>query len=273
MSLRFWTTLQNRKQAVYVKDGKIIRAIPDHPPKTIARRAAVVTEYKGKLALVRQASFELWSRTTLECFTSFPHYLIYTPHDLMQVGDDILICSSGLEMFFLMDIEGNVKWEWWGHENGVGAKNRFFSRSDWEINQVTSDLCAPPIEKAAHFNSIWMSAKDKFITAALRKQKVIEITIGQQGYDLVAEVDEEGCHSPFLHGKNKTLIYGTEKGIQVGSRRVMKQYGWVKYVRPFEDGFAFAHESGVATADAKWKLKENVRLPMPYKFVYLERKK
>lgn len=273
MSLRFWTTLQLRKQAVFVEDGKIAKAMPPHPPRTMHRRVAVVTEYKGMLAMVRHASFELWSRNNLECHASFPHKLIYTPHDIVQVGDDLLICSSGLEMFFLMDQEGKVKWEWWGHKNGLGGKNPFFSRSDWEINQTTSDLCAPPIEKQAHFNSIWMSGECTFITSALRKQKIIEITIGQQGHKLVADVDTEGCHSPFLHHRGKVLIYGTEKGVQVGSQRKMKHYGWVKYVRPFEDGFAFAHESGVAIVDSKWKLKENIRLPMPYKFAFLERKK
>jgi len=272
MKLNFWTTLQLRKQAVLIKANKIIRAIPPNPPNTIYRRVAVVTEYNGMLALIRQASFELWSTNSLECFASFPHKLIYTPHDMVQVGKDILVCSSGLEMFFLMDIEGNVKWEWWGYKNGIGAENVYFARSDWEINQSTSDICAPPHSVAAHFNSIWMSGKNTFITGALRKQKIIEITIGKAGYKLVAEVAAEGCHSPFLHNKGKTLIYGTEKGIQVGSRRVLKRFGWVKYVRPFEDGFAFAHETGVAIVDAMWKLKENVRLPMPYKFAYLERR-
>lgn len=270
MSLKFWTTLQYRKQAVLVEDGKIVRAIPTYPPKTIWRRAAVVTEYNGNLALVKQASFELWSRNTMECFTSFPHKLIYTPHDIVQVGDDVLICSSGLEMFFLMDIKGNVKWEWWGYKNGVGAENQYFARPDWETKQATSDLCAPPIEEAAHFNSIWMSGKDTFITAALRKQKIIEITIGKAGYRLVADVATTGCHTPFLHNQ-RMLIYGTEEGIQVGGRKVLPEYKWIKYVRPFEDGFAFAHESGLAVVDGDWKLKENVQLPVPYKFAFLER--
>ena len=273
MSLIFWTTLQTRKQAVLVKNGKIVRAIPPDPPKSIYRRAAVVTEYDDKLALVRQASFELWSRKTMECYKSFPHVMIYTPHDVVQVGDDVLICSSGLEMFFLMDVEGNVKWDWWGYEQGLGAENKYFKRSDWEINQATSDLCAPPREKAAHFNSIWMSGKNKFITSALRKQKIVEITIGQDGYELIADIEAEGCHSPFLHGKNKTLIYGTEAGIRVGGKTVLKRFKWVKYVRPFEDGFAFAHDSGVALVDSKWKLKENIALPLPYKFAFMERRK
>jgi len=273
MSLKFWTTLQTRKQAVLVQGGKIVRAIPEHPPKTIFRRAAVVTEYKGKLALIRQASFELWNRSNLKCIRSFPHKMIYTPHDIAQVGNDLLICSSGLEMFFLMDIEGNMKWEWWGYKNGIGAENVYFNRSDWEVNQVTSDLLAPPIEKAAHFNSIWMSGECTFITSALRKQKIIEITIGKPGYKLIADVAAEGCHSPFLHHKREVLIYGTEKGVQVGAQRMVRRFRWVKYVRPFEDGFAFAHESGIAIVDSKWKLKENVRLPMPYKFAYLERKR
>ncbi len=270
MSLSFWTTLQLRKQAVFVEAGKIVRAIPPNPPKTIWRRVAVVTEYKGKLAMVRQASFELWNRSSLKCHTSFQHKLIYTPHDIVQVGDDLLICSSGLEMFFVMDTKGKVKWEWWGHEHGIGAENTYYGQPDWETNQATSDLCAPPHSTAAHFNSIWMSGKNTFIAAALRKQKVIEITIGKPGYKLMADVAAHGCHSPFLH-TDGTLIYGTEAGIRVGERTVLQQYKWVKYVRPLEAGFAFAHETGLAIVDGNWQLKENIPLPMPYKFAYLER--
>jgi len=272
MSLTFWTTLQLRKQAVLVKGGKIVRAIPEQPPKTIYRRAAVVTEYNEKIALVRQASFELWSRTTLECHKSFPHVMIYTPHDVVQVGENILICSSGLEMFFLMDIDGKVSWDWWGYKQGLGAENKYFLRSDWEINQAVSDLCAPPEKDRAHFNSIWMSGEKTFLTAALKKKKIIEITIGEDGYKHIADVDEVGCHSPFFQ-KTGTLIYGTEEGIRVGKKKVLQQFKWVKYIRPFEDGFAFAHESGIALVDAKWKLKENIRLPLPYKFAFMERKR
>lgn len=272
MRLKFWTTLTNHKQAVYVKNGKITKSIPPHPPKTIFRRVAVVTEYKGKLAMVRQASFELWNRSTLECIVSFPHWLIYTPHDITRVRDNLLICSSGLEMFFLMDIEGNVIWEWWGHENGIGAKNRFFPLPDWETHQQTSDLCAPPINVAAHFNSIFMTGKDTFITSALRKRKIISVTIGKPGHEIVAQVDAKGCHSPFL-SQDGTLIYGTEAGIQVGDKRMLDQYRWVKYVRSFEDGFAFAYEKGIAVVDGRWKLKENIALPAPYKFAFMERMK
>lgn len=270
MSLRFWTTLQLRKQAVYVEDGIIEKAIPRHPPKTIWRRAAVCTEYNGKLALVKQASFELWDPDIMCCIRSFPHKLIYTPHDIVQVGDDLLICSSGLEMFFIMDIEGKVKWEWWGYENGIGAENKYFSQPDWETNQATSDLCAPDPDTAAHFNSIWMNGKDTFLTAALRKRKIIKVTIGKPGHEIVASVDAHGCHTPFLHPQG-TLIYGTEQGIRVGERTVLQQFKWIKYVRPFEDGFAFAHETGLAVVDSDWQLKENVPLPMPYKFAFLER--
>jgi hypothetical protein len=272
MSLKFWTTLTMRKQAVFVEDGKIKKAIPTYPPKTIFRRAAVVTDYNGKLALVKQASFELWDQDKMWCITSFQHKLIYTPHDIVQVGEDLLICSSGLEMFFLMSDEGKVKWEWWGHENGIGAENQYFSQPDWETNQAMSDLCAPPIDEAAHFNSIFMTGKDTFMTAALRKRKIITVTVGKPGHEIVAQVDAKGCHSPFLDDRG-TLIYGTEAGVQVGDKRMVENYGWIKYVRPFEDGFAFAHEKGIAITDGRWKVRENVPLPAPYKFAFMERTK
>lgn len=269
MSLRFWTTLQMLKQTVLVEDGKIVRSIPAYPPKTIYRRAAVVCEYNGKLALAKHASFELWDREGDKCYRSFHHRLILAPHDIYQYGQDLLICSSGLEMFFIMDIDGNVKWEWWGYENGLGGRNEYYFRKDWVINQTTSDLCEAPRETQAHFNSICLNGDVRFLTAALAKRKIVEITIGERGFNHIANVDEIGCHSPFIH--NGTLIYGTEKGIRVGGRNVLAEYSWVKYIRRFEDGFAFTHERGVAITDSEWRVKKNIPLPMPYKTVFMER--
>ena len=269
MSLRFWTTLQYLKQAVLVEDGKIIRSIPPHPPQTIFRRAGVVCEYGNKLALVKHASFELWDRVTNECYRSFHHKLILAPHDICKYGQHLLISSSGLEMFFIMDIDGNVTWEWWGYENGIGGKNEHFFKDDWVKNQTTSDLCEVPREEAAHFNSFFLCGGKKFITAALKKRKIIEVTIGEKGHKLIADVDEVGCHSPIYH--NEILIYGTENGIKYGDKKVLEEYKWVKYVREFEGGFIFTHEGGVVITDADWKPKEEIPLPAPYGFAFIER--
>ena len=269
MSLKFWTTLQILKQAVLVEAGKITREIPAHPPKTIFHRAGVVCEYNGKLALAKHASFELWDTRTNECYRSFHHRMILAPHDIVQYGPDLLICSSGLELFFLMDIDGNVIWEWWGYKNGIGGKNEHFFQDDWVINQTTSDLCEVPISEAAHFNSIWLDGNGKFLTAALRKRKIIEITIGEQGYRHIANIEDAGGHSPFIH--HGILIYGTENGIKVGNNRMLKDFKWIKTVRHFEDGFAFTHEKGFVITDSKWQVKEEISLPSPYKFVYMER--
>lgn len=269
MSLKFWTTLQLLKQAVYIEDGKIMRGIPAHPPKTIFRRAAVVTEYENKLALIKQASFELWDRETNECYRTFYHKNIYTPHAIVQYGKDLLICSSGLDMFFIMDIEGDVKWEWWGYQNGIGGKNEHYFKDDWVINQTTSDLCDVPQEIGAHFNSIYMTGEKTFISGALRKKKIVEITIGQEGFKLIADVEEQSCHSPFFYeGK---LIYGTEAGIKVNDKKILPEYQWIKYVRPFQEGFAFTHGKGLVITDKDWNILEEVALPMPFSWAFLER--
>ena len=267
MSLKFWTSLQTLKQAVFVEDGKIVKSIPPRPPKTIFRRCGPCGEFDGKLAIAKHASFELWSRDGNECVRSFHHPLIYAPHDVVQYGDDLLICSSGLEMFFLMDIEGKVKWEWWGYKNGLGEKNTFFFRDDWKVNQTTTDTSTPATEDRAHFNSIYLMG-DKFLAGALYQKKVVEITIGKDGFKLIADV-EGGCHSPFLH--EGVLIYGADKGVMAGEKRVLTDYKWVKTVRAFEDGFVFTHERGLVVTDGDWKVKEEITLPSPFKFVYLER--
>lgn len=269
MSLKFWTTLQYLKQAVLVEDGKIVRSIPSHPPKTIFRRAGVVCEYGDKLALAKHASFELWDRVTNECYRSFHHKLILAPHDICKYGQSLLISSSGLEMFFIMDIDGNVSWEWWGYENGIGGKNEHFFKPDWVDNQTTSDLCEVPKEEAAHFNSIYLNGNGKILTAALRKRKIIEITVGEKGHKLIADIEEIGCHSPIYH--NGILIYGTEDGIKYGDKKVLEDYKWVKYIREFEDGFIFTHEGGVVVTDPELKIKEKFALPAPYGFAFIER--
>jgi len=271
MSIKSWTALQYLKQVVLVEDGKIKRGIPPHPPRTIYRRAGVVCEFGDKLALAKHASFELWDTETEKNHRSFHHRMILAPHDICQFGPNLLICSSGLELFFLMDIDGNVIWEWWGYENGLGGKNEYYFRPDWVTNQTTSDLCEVAPEEAAHFNHIWLTGKKRFITSALRKKKIVEITVGEQGYKIVADIEEKGCHSPIYHGD--TLIYGTEAGIKVGDKKVLNQYEWVKYIRPFENGFAFTHERGVVITDAAWQTKEEISLPAPYGFAFLERVK
>lgn len=268
MSLKFWTTLQNLKQAAYVENGKITKTIPGHPPKTIYRRVALVTEYKDKLAMARHASFEIWSKDGKTCHNSFYHKLILAPHHITEYDGDILICSSGLELFFLMDEAGKVKWEWWGYENGIGGKNKAFFRDDWTTQQTTSDIAEIDEKDLAHFNSIWLTGNGSFLTSALKKRKIIEITIGKDGYKHVADVDEIGCHSPFFH--KGQLIYGTEEGITAGGQKVL-QFPWVKYVRPFEDGFAFMHYRGFVTTDSQWRVKEHYLLPSPYQFIYMER--
>jgi len=269
MSLKFWTSLQMLKQAVLVDNGKIIHSIPDHPPKTCFGRCGPVGEYeRDKLVIVKHASFELWNREGTECFRSFHHPLIYAPHDVVQYGKDLLICSSGLELFLLMDIDGNVKWEWWGYKNGLGEKNTFFFRDDWVVCQTTTDISTPATEQRAHFNSIYLMG-DKFLAGTLHQKKVVEITIGQDGFKLIADA-KEGLHSPFYH--NGVLIYGTNNGIVAGGQRVLPDYKWVKTIRAFEDGFIFTHDKGLITTDANWQIKDDISLPMPYKFVYLERR-
>lgn len=271
MSLKFWTSLQTLKQAVYVVDGKIVKSIPRNPPKTIFRRCGPCAEYDGKLAIGKHASFELWDKTGSECFRSFHHPMIYAPHWMEQYGEDILICSSGLEMFFLMDIDGNVKWEWWGYKNGLGERNHFYFQDqiEWIRLQTTSDTATPATEDRAHFNSIFLMG-DKFLAGALYQKKVIEITVGKQGFKLISDIPDPSCHTPF-YGPDGALIYGTEKGLRVGDRKVLEQYEWVKTARSFEDGFVFTHHQGMVITDGDWNVKEEIPLPMPFGFIYLER--
>ncbi len=267
MKTRFWTALQDPLyQAILVENGKIIRRIPSNSPRTITRRVGSVGEYKNTLVLLKQSSFEQWDREGKEFLTGFHSKHIYGPHRIVQYEDDLLICSAGLDLFFIMDLEGNIKWEWWAYKYGAGGRPNFFFENDWVIKQVTNDLNKIPIDIRAHFNSIWLN-DGKFLTSAIERQRIIEITINKPGFKHIA-FTENGVHSPIYN--NGVLIYCTNYGLMVGDHKVLTQFKWVKFVQKIETGFVFTHEEGVVFVDEDWKIMKEIPLPRPFQIAFLE---
>jgi len=225
-----------------------------------------VGEYNNTLVLLKHSSFAQWDKEGETIIQEFYNKYIYGPHRIVQFGENLLICASALDLFFLMDIEGNVKWEWWGHENGIGAKPDFFFKEDWTAKHVTSDLARIPTDVTAHFNSIWLNG-EKFLTSALQKRRIIEIAVNKPGFEHIA-FTEQGLHAPMYN--DGTLVYGTNFGLMVGDKKVLPQFRWVKFVKKIKTGFAFTHERGVVFVDENWEIMEEVSLPRPFQLAFLE---
>lgn len=267
MKTRFWTALQEPLcQAVLVENGKIIKRIPPGSPKTIVRKVGNVGEYKSTLVLLKHASFEQWDREGKKYLTGFHSKYIYGPHRIVQYEDDLLICASGLDLFFIMDLRGNIKWKWFAYKYSAGGRPDFFFKKDWITKQVTSNLSQISPDVKAHFNSIWMN-NGKFLTSALGKHRIIEITINKPGFKHITFTEGE-VHSPIYD--NETLIYGTNPGLVVGGQKILTQFKWVKFVQKIETGFVFTHEEGVAFVDEDWKIMEKISLPRPFQIAFLE---
>lgn len=269
--MRFWTRLQYPfDQAVLVEDGKIITAIPDHPPKTHVRRVACIGEYDGNLVVMRPASYELWTPDGYEMLISVPIPKLYACHGAQQFGRDLLVCSSGLDMFFLMDAEGNIKWEWWGHEHGLGGRNPAYGDGgpEWIQKQISGKSYQVDPKRAAHFNSIWVDGTS-FLTAALKRNVVARITPHKDGFDRLSTPREDGIHSPIL--ANGHLVYGTRAGVVVGGEEKLSRLKWVKFIRAYQWGYAMTHETGVTFTDLEWRETETITLARPFQFALLER--
>ena len=267
MKTKFWTALQCPLwQAALVEDGRIIKTIPANSPKTIARRVINVGEYKNTLILMRHSSFEQWDKEGTEHILGFHSRHIYTPHAVVKFEEDLLICSSGLDLFIIMDLEGNTKWGWWAYKYDMGGRPDYFFKKDWITQQITKNPNIISDKIGAHFNSIWMN-KGKILTSALKRREIIEITPYKEGYEHIAWT-EDGVHSPIYN--DGILIYGTENGIKVGDQKVLTQFKWIKYVRKIEFGFVFTCEEGVIFTDDEWQVIKKITLPRPFQLAFLE---
>jgi len=275
--VRFWTVLQHPfHEAVLVHDGEILRRIPDHPAKTLSRRVGAVGTFDGHLVLVRHSSIEFWDKEGRGMVWGYHHRMIYAPHRAVQLRDLLLICSSGLDLFLAVEPKtGATKWEWWGWLCGMGGRSERYGRMDWEAYQTTSDGDAVEPSEGAHFNSITLQdGGATFLTAALRRRRIIEIDAMGEGFRHVAWVDEPSIHSPLFH--KGVLIYGTEAGVRVGTERVLEELRWVKFVERLPDdggpgGFILTHDAGVAIVDEDWNIVDKVYLPKPFQVALFER--
>jgi len=194
------------------------------------------------------------------------HPLIYGPHAAVQFDENILICSAGLDAFVLVNEQGETVWEWWAHANGLCEPSPWFDRTDRWRDRVISgrDYCVPD---SLHFNSAVVH-NGGILTAAMKRHWVMRIVPGQTGFEVVANVPDEGLHSPILDGG--TLIYGTRRGVVVGDRKLLNQFEWVKQIRRIGERFVFTHDGGVVVADNDWNIAEELPMPRPFQMAFVE---
>ncbi|MBU2425229.1 MAG: hypothetical protein KJ560_22145 [Gammaproteobacteria bacterium] len=265
--IRFWTKLQYPdNRAALIEDGKIIDSIPDHSPKTPARWVSCVGDYEDQLVIVRTGNIEFWKKDGSELLNQFLCKQLYAVHAVAQWKDKLAVCSSGLDLFFLVDYDGNIIWEWWAKDAGVGGFNPAYESEDWFQKQVSGREFK--VTDGGHYNSLWVTENGQWLTSALKLKKVLSINPMHPGVDLIHQCDEHGVHSPIF--ENGILIHGLEQGIMVGENHVLQDLKWVKHIRKTEQGFVCTHEEGVTFVDPDWKVMLEFSLPRPFGLAALE---
>lgn len=265
--MKFWTVLQEPLcQAVLVENGKITKRIPEKAPNTPARRIVAAARYKDKLVLGRRNSLELWDFNGNKCEHIINSPVIYGLHEINQYNDDIIICCSYLDGLFQLNLDGDLKWSWFAHDNGFCPDPKLLEREDWEVVQLT-EYIAPP--KSCHLNSARVYG-DKLLCSLLRTKKIIEVPIGQAGFKNILDLKKEGVHSP-VYIKNK-LCYATKDELLINNvaykydYRKKTNYLWVKRIVENDGMIFFTHEQGVSYYN--YKTFTNIRIPRPFGVVF-----
>ncbi len=272
--MKFWVAQQRPLfQAALVDDGKVMREIPLRSPQTVARRVDVIGECGNDLGVLQTASLELWTRDGLQCLKHFYSPLIHEPHSIsLWNKNEFLILSTGLELFFTMDMEGNITWEFWAYKHGIGGRNEYFDRDDWASRQLSGLQYMPFPSKASHFNSVFR-VEDRILTSALKTGKIYEIKPHSDWFKEIYQTECHGVHSPIYTSDG--ILFGTEKGLVLfdGSREhyFAEDINWPKYLRQLEDGrYAVTHEAGLSILDKNFHQDAFFPLPRPFHFAFLE---
>jgi len=268
--MRFWTSYQfPLSQAALIEDKKVIKTIPLNGPKTPARRVDAVGSYNDKLVLLRRSSWEIWSKDGEDCeLQSYDKYL-YGPHAVEQVDDKLLISGSGHDLFYIINMDGQVVWEWFGHEYGLGGYPDHLYKENWVPIHVAGRANPVPID-GWHYNSIFLLPDGKhFLAGSLNKSKIVKIPIYGKGGEVIETSKHHGAHSPIINHKNQ-LVYGLENGICCDGEIKVSYLSWPKYIRWIGDCYAVTHELGITFIDEDWRPMWNIPLPRPFRFTLLE---
>lgn len=271
--MRFWTLLQEPLfQAALVENGKIVRTIPDHPPKTPVRFIAVVGEYKDKLILSRLTDHQIWS---LDGKTH--EYQLYTPyvysaHWVGEFNGFVLAGSGGLDVTYLMDFDGNIVWEWWmcDHSERPEDFRSLMKRDDWLAYQTNRRL---PDARICGLNSIHKQGDGSILITMMRINTGICLVPGSPSvpgpYTSLVTTKHAFPHDIQIDQRNSRLVYGAQAGLII-DEEVALPCAFVKRVKQIEGGYIITYESGAVITDMDGKEKQFIPLPRPFGVFHLE---
>lgn len=281
--MRFWTAFQDPLfQAALIENGKIVHTIPDHPPKTPVRFVHIVGEFKDKLILTRRSDHQIWSLDGKTHERQIYTPLVYAPHWVGEFDNHILAGSGGLDVIYLMDLNGEPVWEWWLCDRSKRPEDfrPLMGCEDWVDYQVSRRL---PEERMCGFNSIYKQPDGSLMVTFMKMNVSIHIdpyitpkmegaqgrNAGYRGFMTGVITRYEFPHDIQLDQRNGRLVYGAKAGLIIDEEVVLERE-FVKRVRQIPDGYILTHEKGVVVTDMDGKEKESFPLPRPFGIFHLE---
>lgn len=274
--MRFWTAFQEPLcQAALIENGKIVRTIPDHPPKTPVRFVHIVGEYKDKLILTRSSDHQIWSldgkTQELQLYTPY----VYAPHWVGELDGCVLAGSGGLDVVYMLDLEGKCKWAWWlcDHSKRPADFRMLMNQPDWLDYQVSRRL---PEDRMCGLNSIHKRLNGSLLVTLMKMNAgvCVQPQLPVSLYPAVKWLSVLMTKYSFPHDiqldpRNHRLVYGAKEGFII-DEEVVLPYEFVKRVRPIDGGYIITHEKGVVVTDMDGKEKQSVLLPRPFGVFHLE---
>jgi len=258
--MEFWTALQwPLAQAAYIKDSKIALTIPATSAKTPARHVAAVGEFNGNLVIQRRSCMELWTPDGQKHLKHLYHPWFYSVHSVLQYGEAMMVLSTGIDLIFVIDWDGNVSWQWWAWKHNLSGNPTFIHEPNWPIQQTNSNTLKA--ENALHMNSLFIKG-NKIYTSSLSRKRIIEIDIAT-GTPKMLMPTLTAPHYPIPI--DNTFLYGEMNGITLGKKKVVDQERmWVKYIKAIDDGYLFSYQTGIIKINKNFERVWEVELPAPF---------
>jgi len=276
--MRFWTSFQYPlHQAALVDNGKVVRTIPDHAPKTPARMVGPIGRWDDDHILVgRRSSVELWTADGRDLVQQVNHPWIYGFHVVKRYQDYVLCGSAGPDCVFLLDWDGNVHGSWFAYKQGLSADIKgypipFGEGTEWLAFQLTQNF---KLKNSAHLNSANIAPDGEIFVTLCHRRKIVRVdpdTWQGKVVDTTGDLPHDFQYDwRFSPGRK---LVGLRKGLQTEGRWIFPEdtYTCVKRITQAGDNLlAFTHETGAVLTGYNAKVLESVDLPRPWHVVNLE---
>jgi len=256
---RFWTIFQEPlQQAALIEDGKIVKLIPNSPPRTPARFVSCVGRYNDSLVIGRKNSVELWDWKGEILKSSIYHPWIYRLHDVKQIGDNLLLGCCRIDAMFSINLDAELQWSWFAHEYDLSPQFTAINEPNWTMRHICGEIIEHPGE--SHLNSVNYQ-DDTFWISLLKKQMAVKY---HQGKIETIPVEENGIHDyQLIDGK---VCYGYDDGCILGEHK-FTGFPWVKRIKKHNEHIFFSYEQGVVKTKGD-QVVEIIPLPRPFGIVF-----